>query len=38
MPGERHADIRENFDAIVRARADSILHRSDPMTYMQKAT
>ena len=25
MPGERHADISDNFDAIVRARADSIV-------------
>jgi short-subunit dehydrogenase len=38
MPGERHADIRDNFDAIVRARSESILTRSDPMAYMQKAT
>jgi NAD(P)-dependent dehydrogenase (short-subunit alcohol dehydrogenase family) len=38
MPGERHADIRDNFDAIVRARSDSILNRTDPITYMQKAT
>ena len=38
MPGERHADIRDNFDAIVRARSESILTRGDPMAYMQKAT
>src|SRR3954454_23805661 len=38
MPGERHADIRDNFDAIVRARSDSILNRSDPIASLQKGT
>ena len=38
LPGPRHADIQENFDAIIRSRADSMLSRGDPMAYMQKST
>ena len=38
LPGERHADIRDNFDAIIRARSASMLSRGDPMSYLQKST
>jgi NAD(P)-dependent dehydrogenase (short-subunit alcohol dehydrogenase family) len=36
LPDERHEDMRDQFDAIIRARAASMLARSDPMSYMQK--
>ena len=36
LPDERHDDMRIQFDAIIRARAASMLDRSDPMSYMQK--
>jgi NAD(P)-dependent dehydrogenase (short-subunit alcohol dehydrogenase family) len=36
MPGERHADIARNFDEIIRARAQAMLDRSDPILYLQK--
>jgi NAD(P)-dependent dehydrogenase (short-subunit alcohol dehydrogenase family) len=38
LPGERHADMQANFDTIIAARSESMLRRTDPMTYMQKAT
>ena len=38
LPDERHDDMRDQFDGIIRARAESMLERSDPMSYMQKAT
>jgi NAD(P)-dependent dehydrogenase (short-subunit alcohol dehydrogenase family) len=38
LPGERHADTQANFDSIIRARSESMLGRTDPMSYMQKAT
>jgi short-subunit dehydrogenase len=38
LPGSRHADIRDNFDAIIRARTQSMLNRGDPMAYLQKST
>jgi NAD(P)-dependent dehydrogenase (short-subunit alcohol dehydrogenase family) len=38
LPGEQHADMQANFDAIIRARSESMLLRTDPMSYMQKAT
>jgi NAD(P)-dependent dehydrogenase (short-subunit alcohol dehydrogenase family) len=38
LPGQRHAQMQANFDAIIRARCESMLERTDPMNYMQKAT
>jgi hypothetical protein len=38
LPDKRHADVKSNFDAIIRGRAESMLERADPMNYMQKAT
>ena len=38
LPGPRHADMQENFDRIIRARADSMLSRGDPLVYLQKST
>jgi NAD(P)-dependent dehydrogenase (short-subunit alcohol dehydrogenase family) len=38
LPGHRHPEVQANFDAIIRARGESMLGRTDPMTYMQKAT
>jgi NAD(P)-dependent dehydrogenase (short-subunit alcohol dehydrogenase family) len=38
LPDERHDDMRDQFDAIIRARAESMVGRTDPMSYMQKAT
>jgi hypothetical protein len=38
LPDERHDDMRDQFDAIIRARAESMVDRTDPMSYMQKAT
>ncbi len=38
LPGERHPQMKGNFDDIIRARCDSMLRRGDPMSYMQKAT
>jgi NAD(P)-dependent dehydrogenase (short-subunit alcohol dehydrogenase family) len=38
LPGERHPDIRDNFDALARARSHSILTRGDPLEYLQKPT
>jgi NAD(P)-dependent dehydrogenase (short-subunit alcohol dehydrogenase family) len=35
LPNERHPDARDNFDRIIRARADALLERGDPMTYLQ---
>lgn len=37
VPDQRHADVARNFDDIIRARADAMLTRSDPLTYLQKA-
>jgi len=37
VPDQRHADVARNFDEIIRARADAMLGRSDPLTYLQKA-
>jgi NAD(P)-dependent dehydrogenase (short-subunit alcohol dehydrogenase family) len=37
VPDQRHADVARNFDEIIRARADAMLARSDPLTYLQKA-
>jgi NAD(P)-dependent dehydrogenase (short-subunit alcohol dehydrogenase family) len=37
VPDQRHADIARNFDEIIRARADAMLSRGDPMAYLQKA-
>jgi NAD(P)-dependent dehydrogenase (short-subunit alcohol dehydrogenase family) len=37
VPDRRHADIARNFDEIIRARADAMLGRNDPLTYLQKA-
>lgn len=36
LPDERHADVARNFDEIIRARADAMLSRADPLTYLQK--
>jgi NAD(P)-dependent dehydrogenase (short-subunit alcohol dehydrogenase family) len=38
FPDERHDDMRDQFDAIIRARAQSMLDRTDPMTYLQNPT
>jgi NAD(P)-dependent dehydrogenase (short-subunit alcohol dehydrogenase family) len=38
LPGDRHPDIRDNFDALARARSDSLLTRGDPLEYLQKPT
>jgi NAD(P)-dependent dehydrogenase (short-subunit alcohol dehydrogenase family) len=38
LPDQRHDDMRDQFDAIIQGRADSMLQRSDPVSYMQKAT
>jgi hypothetical protein len=37
VPDHRHADVARNFDEIIRARADAMLTRGDPLTYLQKA-
>jgi NAD(P)-dependent dehydrogenase (short-subunit alcohol dehydrogenase family) len=37
VPDQRHADVARNFDEIIRARADAMLGRNDPLTYLQKA-
>jgi NAD(P)-dependent dehydrogenase (short-subunit alcohol dehydrogenase family) len=37
VPDQRHADVARNFDEIIRARADAMLNRGDPLTYLQKA-
>ncbi len=37
LPDQRHPDIARNFDEIIRARADAILSRGDPLLYLQKA-
>jgi NAD(P)-dependent dehydrogenase (short-subunit alcohol dehydrogenase family) len=37
MPGPRHAVIQQQFDDIIRARAEAMVRRLDPMTYLQKA-
>lgn len=36
LPDHRHPDIRDNFDALAKARAESLLTRGDPMRYLQK--
>ena len=38
LPGDRHSDIRDNFDALARARSHSLLTRGDPLEYLQKPT
>ena len=38
LPGDRHPDIRDNFDALARARSESLLSRGDPLDYLQKPT
>ena len=38
LPGDRHPDIRDNFDALARARSHSLLTRGDPLDYLQKPT
>ncbi|HUP71985.1 MAG TPA: SDR family NAD(P)-dependent oxidoreductase [Acidimicrobiales bacterium] len=38
LPGDRHPDIRDNFDALARARSQSLLNRGDPLEYLQKPT
>lgn len=38
LPDGRHDDMRDQFDAIIRARAESMVGRTDPVSYMQKAT
>jgi NAD(P)-dependent dehydrogenase (short-subunit alcohol dehydrogenase family) len=38
FPDARHDDMRDQFDAIIRARAQSMLERSDPTTYLQNPT
>ena len=38
LPGDRHPDIRDNFDALARARSHSLLTRGDPLEYLQKPT
>lgn len=38
LPGDRHPDIRDNFDALARARSNSLLTRGDPLDYLQKPT
>ena len=38
LPGDRHPDIRDNFDALARARSESLLTRGDPLDYLQKPT
>jgi NAD(P)-dependent dehydrogenase (short-subunit alcohol dehydrogenase family) len=38
LPDERHEDMRDQFDAIIQARAESMIGRTDPVSYMQKAT
>jgi NAD(P)-dependent dehydrogenase (short-subunit alcohol dehydrogenase family) len=38
LPGARHSDIRDNFDALARARMNSLLTRGDPLEYLQKPT
>ena len=37
VPDHRHADVARNFDEIIRARADTMLNRADPLNYLQKA-
>ncbi len=37
LPDQRHADVARNFDELIRARADAMLTRADPLTYLQKA-
>ena len=38
LPDKRHPDVQTNFDAIIKGRSESMLQRTDPMNYMQKAT
>ena len=38
LPGDRHPDIRDNFDALAKARSHSLLTRGDPLEYLQKPT
>ena len=38
FPDERHADMRDQFDGIIRARSQSMLERTDPTTYLQNPT
>jgi NAD(P)-dependent dehydrogenase (short-subunit alcohol dehydrogenase family) len=38
LPGPRHADVQATFDGIIRRRADSMLARTSPASYLQAST
>jgi NAD(P)-dependent dehydrogenase (short-subunit alcohol dehydrogenase family) len=38
FPDQRHDDMRDQFDDIIRRRSQSMLERSDPMSYLQNPT